>query len=1060
MTIMVSHPNVAHVAKDSDVPDYMNERVFQRNRLQPRAYFLPAETQCLSGKWKFHYASSPMEPEPSSGEASDWTLIDVPGHWQLQGYGHPHYTNFNYPFPAKPPFVPSDNPTGTYETTFSVPATWKAKGDFTYRLRFEGVDSAYHFSVNGKEIGYNQGSRNAAEFDITDVIRKGSTEVNILRVKVYQWSDGSYIEDQDMWWLSGIFRDVFLIAFPKQGHIQDLFVKTELDDQYKDAKLSIDITTHITTVAQVTHTLYDMFDQVAVPPQSWKLNQDVDVHSCKIKIRNPLKWTAEQPNLYKLFVSLSINGQVVQEIKQPIGFRTVELKGGLVQVNGRPITFRGVNRHDHHPRLGRNVPIDFIKHDLILMKQHNVNAVRCSHYPNHPALVSFANELGLYVMDEADLECHGMGVDYGNVPSNNPSWKEAYLDRMHQLVHRDKNNPCVIMWSLGNESFGGQNHVAMYQWAKAYDPTRLVHYEGDHSYPASDICSSMYNSVDDLVKLATQDGDNFEKPILLQEYAHAMGNGPGNLQEYQDTFYQHRRLQGGFVWEWANHGLLKEVGDGTGRSFYAYGGDFGDEPNDYNFVMDGLCTSEHLPGPGLVELKKVYQPITMTMRDNYLFIENHYDFTTLKSSHCTYTIVRFSGDREVLLVEDTLSADDWSLEPRRSTSIVPFKQAEIKHDLTQPETWLRVSIRGKSKSLWADTGYEIAWAEFRLDQWRQPKAPSIKTLFPPQIRSTGKTLQISAANFSMTFDTIKAQILEWDHRGIDMIDDSAGPHLTFWRAPTDNDRPRAANVWRGWGLHRMVQEVRSVRHGLNKDSNLFEIVVKSWIAPSILAWGFETTTTYTVSGEGQLLIHVQAAPRGNVPGILPRVGLEMMLPEDRTFTQWFGLGPGPTYRDMKQAGKLGVWNRALEDMMVNYDMPQENGNRSETRWVKVTDERGIGIKATLGHDNANGFNRRVSASSLTEEPSSPLDRWHIVQGAESEAIRRPGFDFAVSKYTAYDLDQAQHPFELQGSKGVIFRIDDDHHGLGSASCGPDTMEQHQLKMREFDFTVRLEATGI
>ena len=284
----------------------------------------------------------------------------------------------------------------------------------------------------------------------------------------------------------------------------------------------------------------------------------------KLLVSNPSKWSAEQPNLYNLTIALTIHGNVVQEITQVVGFRTVELKDGLVHVNGRAITFRGVNRHDHHPRHGRAVPIEFIRHDLILMKQHNVNAVRCSHYPNHPALVAFANELGLYVMDEADLECHGMGVDYGNVPSNNPSWKEAYLDRMRQLVHRDKNNPSVVMWSLGNESFGGQNHEAMYQWAKAYDPTRLVHYEGDHSYPASDICSSMYNTIADLEKIATEEGDDFEKPVLLQEYGHSMGNGPGALKEYQDTFYEYRRLQGGFIWEWANHGLVKSLNDGSG----------------------------------------------------------------------------------------------------------------------------------------------------------------------------------------------------------------------------------------------------------------------------------------------------------------------------------------------------------------------------------------------------------------------------------------------------------------------------------------------------------------
>lgn len=819
---------------------------------------------------------------------------------------------------------------------------------------------------------------------------------------------------------------------------------------------------------KITFTLYDPSGQVTVAPRSWDLGEDVAVYSCNLEVSNPSKWTAEHPNLYSLLISLSADGNLLQEITQPVGFRTVELKDGLVQVNGRPIHFRGVNRHDHHPRYGRAVPVELIKHDLILMKQHNVNALRCSHYPNHPALVSFANELGLYVMDEADLECHGMGVDYNNVPSDNPAWKEAYLDRMRQLVHRDKNNPSVIMWSLGNESFGGQNHVAMYQWAKAYDPTRLVHYEGDHSYPASDICSSMYNSISDLVKLATQDGDDYEKPILLQEYGHAMGNGPGALKEYQETFYKYRRLQGGFIWEWANHGLLKKRRDGSGKSFYAYGGDFGDVPNDYNFVLDGLCTSEHLPGPGLIELKKVYQPITMTIRGDYVWVRNRYDFTPIEDSQYSYTITRFSGSQEKVLAVDTVPVNNWWLAPGEEMSLQPFNQAEMECDLGQPETWLKISFRYKSKQAWADYGHEFAWAEFRLDrQQTSSKLAMCNSLSDPAIQREGHNLYVDSSYYSLAFDTIQARIMQWNYRGVDLICGGAGPQLTFWRAPTDNDRPSAANVWRGWGLHQMTQQVRSVRQ--HKESGRLELVVESWIAPPILAWGFETTTTYTISGKGKIAIHVHATPKGSVPGILPRVGLEMMLPEDRTFAQWFGLGPGQSYRDMREAGKIGIWKRGLDELMVDYEMPQENGNRTETRWVKVVNERGIGIKASLERGTAGEAMKTEDSNSpvghaknpsLAQEPSSPLENWEMIHRAVQEPARRPGFDFAVSKYTSYDLDQAQHPHELQGSKGVNFRIDDDHHGLGTASCGPDTLDEHQLKMRVFDFTVSLEATGM
>ena len=623
------------------------------------------------------------------------------------------------------------------------------------------------------------------------------------------------------------------------------------------------------------------------------------------KILNPLKWTAEHPSLYLLRITLTAKGETLQVIDQRVGFRTVELKDGLIQVNGRPIFLRGVNRHDHHPRYGRAVPIDFIKHDLMLMKQHNINAVRCSHYPNHPALVSFANEIGLYVMDEADLECHGMGVDLEHLPSDDPAWKNAYLDRMQQLVHRDKNNPSVIMWSLGNESFFGQNHVAMYKWAKEYDSTRLVHYEGDHEYRASDICSSMYNSVSDLANLATRDGDKYEKPILVQEYGHAMGNGPGALKEYRETFDKYRRLQGGFVWEWANHGLLKKLDDGSGGAFYAYGGDFGDEPNDGNFVMDGLCTSEHEPGPGLVELKKVYQPVTFHREGDSVLVKNRHDFVSLENLVYAYEIIRFSEKDEHIVTSSTGKILGDRSGPG-STYPINFagQSGLMQYDISQPETWLRIKLLAGQKLLWADADHEIAWAEFRLDEGEgegeigEQSAPT-KNLQLAKLEGPRGLLHISGPRFAVKFDTILAKVTGWSYKGVSLIAEGAGPQLTFWRAPTDNDKSSAANIWRGHGLHMMTQEVRSVKYQHLEDEGSLEIIVKSWIAPPVLAWGFETTTTYTLPSEGLLVIHVHAVPKGtNQPGILPRVGLEMTLPEDRHIAQWFGLGPGQSYRDM------------------------------------------------------------------------------------------------------------------------------------------------------------------
>ena len=1039
-------------------PDYMNQGVFQRNRLPPRAYFLPTQTVSLSGRWKFSFASSPLEPDPASDDIDAWSLIDVPGHWQLQGWGHPHYTNINFPFPCHPPFVPSENPTGTYETIFAIPQEWGGvDGGLNYRLRFEGVDSAYHFWVNGVEIGYNQGSRNAAEFDVDKVLRYGEGQVNTLRVKVYQWSDGSYIEDQDMWWLSGIFRDVYLLAFPKKGRVEDFFVRTTLNDCFQNAVLEVDLSYKVQSVSNAKLKLIDSNGQTTIANHTYELCPGSHTSHCAMKVTNPRLWTAEQPHLYCLYISISSDGQDLQEIVQQVGFREVQIKDGLLHVNGVPISIRGVNRHDHHPRFGRAVPLDFIRRDLILMKQHNVNALRTSHYPNDPRLVQMANELGLYVMDEADLECHGTGIDAASVPSDKPSWKDAYVARMQQLVHRDKNNPCVIMWSLGNEAFYGQNHQAMYEWSKLYDQTRPVHYENDHRFFASDICSYMYTGVSDLMKLATEDGEKYVKPVLLQEYAHAMGNGPGGLKEYMDTFRRYRRLQGGFVWEWANHGLLKKRNDGSGESFYAYGGDFGDEPNDKNFVMDGLCDSEHNPGPGLIELKAAYAPLIIRKKGKCIYVQNLYDFDNLVDVEGLYSITRFLPDGNT----HNLSSGRQNLQHARPGEESTFGQFDGKTwsmDFDQPETWLTVSVQRRNASKWAEAGYEIARADFRLDNSSSPThLPLVKRLQDPKVQINGRDLRLSTPACTLKFDRITGEINQWSHKGFNMIDGCA-PRLTFWRAPTDNDKGGQAGDWQGHRLNAMMYSVRSVAHHVN-DLGAFEIKVESYVAPAIFAWGFNTTATYTIHSDGKLLIHIQAIPTGPVPATLPRVGLEMTLPKDQSHAEWFGLGPGQTYRDMKQAGQIGVWKQTVEDMTHIYEMPQESGNRTETRWVKVTDERGTGLRAILRRNN--NVNSRPSTSGDTvEQPLSPLEKWSFVDGDTEQSTGRTSFDFALSKYTAADLDQAQHPYELKGGDGLVFRIDDDHHGLGSASCGPDVLDQHQLKTREFDFTVSLEPIGI
>lgn len=669
------------------VPDYNNEAVFQRNRLPTRAYHIPKENVLLSGTWDFHFAPTPLHaPEPTFGNnytpespfssASDetaegldfsqtqdpisWTNIRVPGHWQLQGFGKPQYTNVQYPFPVCPPHVPTENQTGTYRRKFHIPKDWSTSSSL--RIRFEGVDSAFHFWVNGHSVGYHQGSRNSSEFDISELVSRD--QANELFVRVYQWCDGSYIEDQDQWWLSGIFRDVYLLALPS-SRIEDFSVRTFLDEKYRDASLEVAFGLDVRSDTDISLTLRDSGDNdriiqhAAFSPstKSGKVSHTLHVPS-------PNLWTAESPYLYDLEIKLLKRGgqTALQTLHQRVGFRQVEIQDGLLTVNGKPILLQGVNRHDHHPRFGRAVPLDFIRKDLLLMKQHNINALRCSHYPPDPRMLDLCDEMGFWVMDEADLECHGFydavarpldipeEMDYeerkklafpqaAEYTSNNPSWKGQYVDRMECVVQRDKNHPSIIIWSLGNEAFYGQNHKAMYEYTRRVDPTRPVHYEGDAKAESADMFSYMYAPVERLIKLAETEGvtdGKFNKPIVMCEYAHAMGNGPGNMQGYQDAFRKHPRLQGGFIWEWANHGLWKE--EESGKKYYAYGGDFDEVVHDNTFVMDGLCFSDHTPTPGLTEYKKVIEPIKAKVQNGKLMVTNLHDFVDLNEFIATYTV--------------------------------------------------------------------------------------------------------------------------------------------------------------------------------------------------------------------------------------------------------------------------------------------------------------------------------------------------------------------------------------------------------------------------------------
>ncbi|EKN65226.1 beta-galactosidase [Neobacillus bataviensis LMG 21833] len=1019
--------------------DWENLSVLHRGRLPERAYFhsfadhheaLTHERgnsqgfKLLNGKWKFHYAENPaLAPAKFYQEdfdVSEWEELTVPSHWQLNGYGKPHYTNVQYPFPVDPPHVPTENPTGSYRRDFYIPLEWLLQKII---LRFEGVDSAFHVWVNGKEVGFSQGSRIPAEFDISPYIREGN---NTLAVQVYQWSDGSYLEDQDMWWLSGIFRDVYILAKPKV-HIQDLFVTTNLDESYENAILKIDTVIENGSHQQLENYQleYRLLDQernmVSFKSQQVAIPNDQSVKVLiDIPVAHPEKWSAEHPYLYHLLIILKdAEGNTVEVVPNKTGFRSVELKDGVFLVNGEAIKLKGVNRHDSHPDLGRAVPLAAMEKDIILMKQHNINAVRTAHYPNDPRFYDLCDVYGLYVIDEADLETHGFQSS-GNINqiSDDPAWEEAYVDRAKRMVARDKNHPSIIMWSLGNESGYGCNHDAMAKWIKANDPSRLVHYEGesrsimekDEDDPqrdpvASDVHTTMYTSIDIIEKWGQR--TDLTKPHILCEYIHAMGNGPGGIKEYWDLFYQYRRLQGGFVWEWCDHGL-RQFTDG-GEEYFAYGGDFGDKPNDYNFVIDGLVMPDRTPSPGLIEYKKVIEPVhveAVDLKKGLLRITNRYDFISLEHLHLSWAIEADGKPVE----QGVLEAPDIAAGESGMVAIPYQLSAEL-----QPNTdyWLNVQFTLAADSIWAKAGHEIAWEQFELPVKREWAPIGVSPSSAPlECVESDNRLVVKGEAFDFEFDLVFGKINSWYYQGLPLLQE--GPKLNVWRALIDNDH-RSASEWKRYGLHWLQHRVDRVEwQQLKADQVVITSNVR--IAPPILAWGICVTYIYTISSSGEVSIDVKGAIDGSGPTTLPRIGLQMKLPVYLDEAVWYGRGPGEAYSDSKLANRVGVYTKKVEELYTPYIYPQENGNRHDVRWVSMTNTEGVGF----------------------------------VAGSV------PTLDFSAHYYTTENLDQAQHTYDLKKQDFITFNLDYQQHGLGSASCGPDVTEAYQLKNGDFQFAVHLK----
>ncbi len=960
----------------------------------------------LNGMWDFFYAPNPhlipagfTDTDYKGGTARD--TIPVPGCWQYHGYGHHHYTNINYPIPNDPPFVPDDNPIGCYRREFTVPETWK---DWRVTLGFEGVDSAYYVYVNGQRAGFSKVPHMPAEFDITSMVQYGGR--NLIAVLVLQYSDGTYLEDQDMLRMSGIFRDVYLLGQPDVT-LRDVRVSAALDDDYKTGILRVDAAVNNASASDCAsgYTMRAVLldgDNIVWEAAQEEIQVDAGLEetiSFEATLNNITSWNAESPRLYTLLAELcDMGGQSVVKAVS-VGFRRVEIKEGQLFINGVSIKIRGVNRHDSDPETGHAVSIESMERDIRLMKRHNVNTVRTSHYPNDPRFLDMCDRYGLYVIDEADLEAHGDAVRGGKL-CKDPAWKAAFVDRATRMVERDYNHPCIIMWSLGNESGYGPNHDAMADAIRAMDLSRPIHYEQAHEEPVVDVISRMYTSVDNLIIQGERTDE--PRPYFLCEYAHAMGNGPGSFSDYMEAFYRYPRLIGGCVWEWADHSV-KAVTE-NGEEYYRYGGDWGDKPNDYNFCIDGLNFPDRRPHTSMYEMKKAYQPATIEaddLRAGRVRLINRLHFTSLAAFDAHYEVLR-DGCRTA---SGTAALPD--IAPGASGSLtIPFAMPK------DGECFLNVTLTQRGDNLYAEHGHIVAMEQFLLPVEAKREAAALDSMPALHVTEAGSALTLTSGDFSCEFDLLRGTLNSIIMDGQPMLDSPILPNL--WRAPTDND----AYIKREWlkcGLDRLtprVTDVKWTRMGIHTVKVTSGMVLSAYTVEPVV----KTEMEYTVFASGDIRLKTTFIPLRELP-YLPRIGVQFAMPGTLNRCAWYGRGPHESYPDRLCAAPIGIYSGTVAEQHVPYIRPQENGAKAGCRWAAVTDVMGGGLLAV----------------------------------AEGE------FSFTAHDYTDQALTQAEHTYELARTDHTIVSLDCRVGALGSNSCGPEPMEKYRLYLKEpasFTFILR------
>lgn len=972
--------------------------------------------QSLNGKWRFNCVTKPADRPADfykpDFDVSKWAEIPVPANWEMQGYDKPIYLNIRYPHPTNPPYIAHDyNPVGSYRRQFTVPDSWDGRQVF---LHFDGVISAMYVWINGQMVGYSEDSMTPAEFNVTPYLHKGE---NTLAAEVYRWCDGSYLEDQDMFRMSGIYRNVYLFAAP-EVHIRDFAVRATLDDQYKDGVLQI--RPKLATYGQietkgwtVQAQLYDGKQPVLSQPlsveidrilnESYPQRDNVRFGLLRATIPNVKPWSDETPNLYTLVLTLNdAQGKVVEAESSRIGFRTVEIKDGQFFVNGRSIKLFGTNRHEHDPDTGKAVSVARMIEDIKLMKANNINALRMSHYPNDPHMYELCDRFGLYVMDEANLETHGVG----GLLSNIPAWHTSFMERAIRMVERDKNHPSVVIWSLGNESGCGPNHAAMAGWIHDYDPTRPVHYEGAAGwpldYPYVDMISRMYERIPGIIRLAT---NNDTRPVVLCEYVHAMGNSVGNLPEYWQAIRSHKRLIGAFVWDWVDQGIRKKAADGT--SYWGYGGDFGDVPNDDNFCCNGLVQPDRKPNPSLAEVRKVYERIHVTPIDalaGRFSIENEYDFRSLDFVEAWWVLI----DDARLIQHGKLP--QLTLGPKQTQEIViPFSQPDLEPGA---EYWLNISFMLAEDAPWAPKGHVVAWHQFKIP-FDVPAAPTvvIDTMPRATLRDQGAAFTASGDEFVVTVGKASGAIESLEFKGTELI---AGPLVpNFWRVPIDNDdgnqMVRRLGVWKNAGPGRTVESITAeqIRPQLVRIT-----------AQAKLPVGDDTkyTTIYDVYGSGDIVVEAGMEPAGKLPE-LPRFGMQMALPGAYCTVTYFGRGPEENYWDRNSGSGLIRCSGPVEDMIHVYTRPQESGNRTDVRWLTLTDNNGAGLMA----------------------------------------VGMPLLSVSAWPYSMDDLEQAKHIHELPRRDFVTLNLDWRQMGVGGDdSWGALPHDEYRLPAKPYSYRFRLK----